>query len=323
MKKTAYIIDAFAQIFRAFYAGPLMNNSKGEYTNAVFGFARFLLYMEKEYNPEYGAVVFDKGKPAERIKILPEYKANRKPMPEELRVQLDYIRELTAAFGYPLIEEEDKEADDVIAGLAAYFKDYEIYIISADKDIAQVIDERVKMLIPGTPKKGLVLRGVNDVIEKFSVSPGQIIDYLAMLGDASDNIPGLQGVGKITAAKLLNEYSSIENMINNPDSISNKKIREKIIQNRELLKKNIQLITLSTDLDEKHRSGTVILKKTPEWNSILEIAEKLELKSFIKAVNSYLKENEILLTEKNNQLKSDSEKHDRSIEKMYTPDMFE
>jgi DNA polymerase-1 len=89
MKKTAYIIDAFAQIFRAFYAGPLMNNSKGEYTNAVFGFARFLLYMEKEYNPEYGAVVFDKGKPAGRIKILPEYKANRKPMPDELRGQLD------------------------------------------------------------------------------------------------------------------------------------------------------------------------------------------------------------------------------------------
>ena len=318
MNKTAYIIDAFAQIFRAYYAGPLMNNSKNEFTNAIFGFSRFLLYMEKNYCPKFGAVVFDKGKAVDRIELLPDYKANRKPMPDELRAQIDCIRDVITAFGYPIIEEENREADDVIAGIAKHFKDYNIFIISADKDIAQVIDDRVKMLIPGTPKKGLILRGADEVIEKFKVSPSQIIDYLAMLGDASDNIPGLQGVGKITAAKLLKAHNSIENMINNPDSIENIKIREKIIDNADLLRKNIKLIKLSTHLHEEHLKESTIEKKNPDWDKILRIAEEMELQSFIKSVNLYLKESRIVNSE-NSKI---TEKENKSSE-MYTPDMFQ
>lgn len=317
MNKTAYIIDAFAQIFRAYYAGPLMNNSKGEFTNAVFGFARFLLFMEKNYTPEYGAVVFDKGKAVERIELLPEYKANRKPMPDELRVQIDNIRKIVSAFGYPIIEEENREADDVIAGIAKHFAKFDIYIISADKDIAQVIDDRVKMLIPGTPKKGLALRGFNEVVEKFKVTPSQIIDYLAMLGDASDNIPGLQGVGQVTAAKLLNEYNSIENMINNPDIITNGKIKHKIITNADMLRKNIKLIKLTTHLSEEHLKESTVGKRTPNWGNILEIAENLELKTFIRSVNLYLEGKNITIKDSNKISGKGKEP-----KQMYTPDMF-
>jgi len=317
MIQTAYVIDAYAQIYRAFYATPLMSNSKGVFTNAVFGFSRFLLFMEKNFSPAFGSVVFDKGRPTERIELLPDYKANRKPMPDELRSQIEILRKITIAFGYPLIEEMNREADDVIAGISQYFTDFNIRIISADKDIAQLINDRIQMLVPGTPAKGLVLRGETQVIEKFNITPAQIIDYLAMLGDAADNIPGLQGVGVKTAAKLLNEYSSIEKMLANPEIIQNPKLKQKIIDNAELLRKNIQLITLCPDLDDAYKNISTISKRIPDWDEIYAIARDLELYTLLKALDSYQK---------------NLEKQDPNIEKkkqtastsseMYTPDMF-
>ena len=207
MQGTIMLVDAYAQIYRGFYALPLMSNSQGEYSNAIFAFLRFLLSLEKYHAPDYGAVVFDLGKPTDRLKILPEYKANRSPMPDELRSQLPVIREVVEAFGYPLLECEGREADDLLAAIAAQFADFNVKIISADKDIAQVIDERVEMLIPGG-KKGLQKRGVEEVIEKFDVKPEQVVDYLSMIGDASDNIIGVAGVGPKTAAKLINQFQN-------------------------------------------------------------------------------------------------------------------
>ena len=325
MSKTIFLIDAFAQIYRAFYAMPIMSNSKGEYTNAIFGFARFLLSLEKEFNPEFGAVVFDKGKPLERLELLPDYKANRKPMPDELRSQIDYIRQLIKAFGYPIVEEENREADDVLAAMAVHFKDFAVRIISADKDIAQVIDSRIEMLIPGTPAKGLAKRGIKEIQEKFNIAPGQIVDYLAMLGDAADNIPGLQGVGVKTAAKLLNQYLSIDNMLENPEIIENKKLKEKILQNEALLRKNIKLITLNTSLNQRFMDSQYIKKQNANWTEIREIAKKLELENFLKAINNFIsEENENinddldLFSYENNKAKPKPE----AKNKFYTPDMF-
>ena len=331
MNKIIYLIDAFAQIYRAFYAMPLMSNSKGEYTNAVFGFSRFLLSLEKEYNPEFGAVVFDKGKPLERFALLPDYKANRKPMPDELRSQIEYIRQMIVAFGYPIVEEENREADDVLAGIAVYFKDYSVKIISADKDIAQVIDSRIEMLIPGTPARGLAKRGVKEVLEKFNISPEQIVDYLAMLGDAADNIPGLQGVGVKTAAKLLNQYSSINNMLENPEIIENKKLKDKIIQNEDLLRKNIRLITLNTSLDKKFTDPKYIKKENANWATIKKLAEELELERLALDISNFIPVDSEDSDSNNDldlfsNLNNNKDKKKKSIpdlkNKLYTPDMF-
>ena len=325
MSKTIFLIDAFAQIYRAFYALPVMSNSKGEYTNAVFVFSRFLLSLEKEFNPQFGAVVFDKGKPIERLELLPDYKANRKPMPDELRSQIDYIRQMIKAFGYPIVEEENREADDVLAAIAVHFKDFAVNIISADKDIAQVIDSRIEMLIPGTSARGLAKRGIKEIEEKFNIAPNQIVDYLAMLGDAADNIPGLQGVGVKTAAKLLNQYQSIDNMLANPEIIENKKMKDKILQNEALLRKNIKLITLNTSLDQKFMDPQYIKKENPNWTEIKELAEQLELWKLLKAINNFMPEEDKdinddldLFSLKNTKTKSKTELKD----KFYTPDMF-
>jgi len=288
MKKTMLLIDAYAQIYRGFFALPPMNNSEGIYTNAIFAFSRFLLNLEKDYSPEYGAVVFDLGKCKSRIEIHPEYKANRPPMPEELRSQIPFIREIVEAFGYPLLEHEGSEADDLIGAIAKYFTDYNVKIISSDKDIAQVIDDRVEMLIPGRKGGGFDKRGVDEVIAKFAVSPEQIVDYLSLIGDSSDNIPGITGVGPKTAATLIKQCGSIKNMIKNPNSIEKEKLRNKIIEGSEILIKNIKLITLDTNFPDKSwESEKNITRKAPKWGKIANLAKKLELRSFLKDLEEY------------------------------------
>ncbi len=287
MQGTIILVDAYAQIYRGFYALPLMSNSQGEYTNAIFAFSRFLLNLEKYHASEYGAVVFDLGKPTARLEILPEYKANRSPMPDELRAQLPVIREVVEAFGYPLLECEGREADDLLAAIATNFTNFNVKIISADKDIAQVIDERVEMLIPGG-KKGLQKRGIEEVIEKFDIKPEQIVDYLAMIGDASDNIIGVVGVGPKTAAKLINQFGSIEAMLADLNSIANEKLREKITNSIETMRRNIKLIELDCSFpDDSWKEVEIVSRKTPNWDKLAEIAEKMELKSFLKDLEEF------------------------------------
>jgi 5'-3' exonuclease len=326
MQGTIILIDAYAQIYRGFYALPLMSNSQGEYTNAVFAFSRFLLSLEKYHSPLYGAVVFDLGKPTARLEILPEYKANRSPMPDELRSQLPVIREVVEAFGYPLLESEGREADDLLVAIAAYFADFNVKIISADKDIAQVIDERVEMLIPGGKNRGLEKRGVDEVIAKFAVRPEQIVDYLAMIGDASDNIIGVAGVGPKTAAKLIAQFSSIEAMLANTDAIENLKLREKIANAAGLLRKNIQLIQLDYSFpDETWKEKKTISKTAPDWDKVAKIAEKMELKSFIKDLEEFRPPPSLFDVNRDTQELVEEEKTSPEKEtqpSLFTPDLF-
>jgi DNA polymerase-1 len=315
MKKTILLIDAYAQIYRGFYALPPMNNSKGVYTNAIFAFSRFLLNLEKNYSPEFGAVVFDLGKCKARLDVLPGYKANRAPMPDELRSQLPFIREVVKAFGYPLLEHEGSEADDLIGALAKYFTDYEVKIISSDKDIAQVIDDRIEMLIPGRKGGGFDKRGVDEVFAKFAVSPDQIVDYLSLIGDSSDNIPGIAGVGPKTAAMLIDKCGTIQAMLDNPDLIEKEKLRNKIIDGSEILKKNIKLITLDTALpDESWQSEENITKKEPAWEKIANIAEELELRGFLKDLKEYCESNDLAISEATSTSKTSSEPEIPAIE---------
>jgi DNA polymerase-1 len=279
------LIDAFAQIYRGYYAIRYLTNSKNEPVNAIFAITKFLLRIHREYPSAQGAVVFDRGKPAFRMKIAPDYKANRPPMPDELRAQLDTIETMIEAFGWPKFGDKDFEADDLIAAIANDIQDAEFRIISADKDLAQLISPRVKMLIPG--KKGaLDIRGPEEVIEKFMVTPEQIIDYLSLIGDSSDNIPGIAGIGPKTAATLIAQAGSIDAMLKQPELIIKEKLRLKVVAAADLLRKNIKLVTLNINIPNRPwLKADAMTRHEPDWDKIQQLCETLELKSIIKELD--------------------------------------
>jgi len=277
------LIDAYSQIYRCFYAIRALSNSKGQATNAIFAFTKLMMKIHKDYPTTYGAFILDCGKPAFRLELAPDYKGNRSPMPDELREQVPILEELAKAFGWPMIVLEGYEADDLLGAIALEFDDKTVKFISADKDLAQIISERVEMLFPTLKGGGFTLRSRQDAIDKFNVTPEQMVDYLALIGDASDNIPGLQGVGPKTAAKLINEHGSITNMLANPEMIENPKVRQKVVDNVELLEKNIKLITLKTDVPDKPWGALDTLSRTePDWDKIRTICEDMELNSILR-----------------------------------------
>lgn len=280
-----FFIDSYAQIFRGFYAVRALTNQKGEPTNAIFAMMRFLIKLETDHPAAPGAFVFDTGRPPHRLALAPDYKANRPPTPEELKAQIPTIRRMIRAFGWNIVEAENTEADDLIAALAGFFATKPIRIISADKDIAQIIDERVEMLVPDQAGKGFTKRGVAEVQEKFGVPPSAIIDYLAMIGDSADNIPGIPGVGPKTAAQLINRFGSIDNMLARACEIERESLRLKISEAGELLKKNVELVRLVTDPP----AGTVwndttIRRQKIDFETLLEIAGEKEIRSMVRDI---------------------------------------
>ena len=281
MNNTIYLVDAYAHIYRGFHAIPLLSTKTGKPSNALLAMGKFLIGVEKDLKPEYGAFVFDKGPPSERLKLLPEYKANRPSMPDELRAQVESLRKMIKAFGWNLIEKEGFEADDIIATLAYKFSDSKTEIISNDKDISQIIDDRITMLVTSPGQKGFEVRNGKSVEKKFGVLPSQIIDYLSLLGDASDNIQGLQGVGPKTAAKLLKEYGSLENIIKSVEQIQNEGLKEKIKISSEKLEKNVKLITLDKNISLEANNRENLLINSPDIDILVSIAEEYELKSLV------------------------------------------
>ncbi len=281
MSEPLILVDAYSQIFRAFYAIRQLTNSKGEPTNAIFVFTRLLLKIQEDYPSRQGALLFDCGKVAFRLELAPDYKANRQPMPDELKAQIPAIRELAAAFGWPLLEEENYEADDLIAAFARNAAG-PVRIISSDKDLTQLITPEVRMLVPAE-KNGFEERGIPQVQEKYSVPPEQMVDYLALLGDASDNIPGVPGVGPKTAAQILNAYGPAETWLDNPEKIDNPKLRAKLEGHLDVLRKNRKLIALRDDLPERFRNvETCLTRNAPDWAKIREICERAELRTILR-----------------------------------------
>lgn len=292
METQIILIDAYAQIYRNFFALPPFSNTKGQPTNAIFGIAKFLLALDKEYATPLGATVFDLGRSKSRLKIAPDYKANRPPMPDALCCQIPYIKEWMKASGWPILESEGREADDIIAAIAMTFTDYPIRIVSSDKDIAQIVDDRIQMLIPDRKGGGLHISGPNEIIQKFSVSSDHIVDYLSLIGDNSDNIPGIDGVGPKTAAVLIAQFGSIESMLERFSEIKNEKLREKIRTSSELLAKNKLLITLDAGIpDDNWKNLETIKRLQPDWEKLTEIAEELELKSIIREIEKLQSQN--------------------------------
>ena len=283
----AVLIDAYSQIFRVFYAINHLSRRDGFPTNALFGFARLLLQLEKEYKPVCGAMFFDCGKPAFRLELSPEYKSNRPPMPEALVQQMPLLRELAELFGWQIVQCTNYEADDLIGAAVKSDPQQKFAIISSDKDLSQLIDEHAFMLIPGR-SGGFEVRGIDETVQKFNVTPAQIIDYLAMLGDSSDAIDGVVGIGPKTAASILQSCGSLAKFFEEPELLGNVKLRTKLLDNRELLERNIKLVSLRTAWPENElASPAELLKKSaPNWVKIAEFAREYELKSILKEVEN-------------------------------------
>ena len=248
-QKRLFLLDAYALIFRGYYAfikNPRIN-SKGMDTSAIMGFMNSLLDVIKRERPDHLAVAFDKGGSQLRNEIFPEYKANRDETPEAIKIAVPYICELLKAMHIPIIEVAGFEADDLIGTIAkqAEKENYQVFMVTPDKDFAQLVSENIFMYKPARMGNGIEIWGVPEVLAKFEIErPEQVIDFLGMMGDAADNIPGLPGVGEVTAKKLLKEFGTMENLLANTDKLKGK-MKENIEANKE---KGILSKTLATIL---------------------------------------------------------------------------
>ncbi|PIF32765.1 DNA polymerase I [Flavobacterium sp. 9] len=249
-QKRLFLLDAYALIFRGYYAfikNPRIN-SKGMDTSAIMGFMNSLLDVIKREKPDHLAVAFDKGGSQLRNELFPEYKANRDVTPEAIKIAVPYICELLKAMHIPIIEVAGFEADDLIGTIAkqAEKENYKVFMVTPDKDFAQLVSENIFMYKPARMGNGIEIWGVPEVLAKFEIDrPEQVIDFLGMMGDAADNIPGLPGVGEVTAKKLLKEYGTMENLLANTDKLKGK-MKENIEANKEkgLLSKKLATILL-------------------------------------------------------------------------------
>ena len=253
MKKPPKIllIDGFSLLFRAFYALPLLTNDQGEYTNAVYGFMSIFLKFYEEENPDQVAVAFDLPEPTFRHKKFNEYKGTRKAAPPEFAPQVPLLMKLLTCMNIPILTSSGYEADDVLGSLAKQASSigYEVVIISGDRDLLQLASDNVKIRIPKTSKGKTSVEDYNadDVQNKYGVSPKAFIDVKALMGDTSDNVPGVPSIGEVTATKIIQAYGSVENAISNASQIKPKKAAENLqtYADQALLSK--ELVTIAMD----------------------------------------------------------------------------
>jgi DNA polymerase-1 len=241
-----FLIDGYSNIFRAFYAIRNLSNSRGEPTNAVYGFVTMLRKLLREENPELIGVALDVGKTF-RSEKYEEYKANRAPMPEDLASQMPYIRRTLEAYRIPILELKGWEADDVLGSLSCRAAEagYQVVLVSADKDLMQLVEPRVSLFHTGRNK----LYGPADVEEDFGVPPAKVADVLALMGDAIDNIPGVPGIGDKGAKSLIQEYGSLEDLLARAAEVKKKSYREGLEQHAEQARLSKELSTIHTDLE--------------------------------------------------------------------------
>ena len=236
--KRLFLLDAYALIFRGYYAlikNPRIN-SQGMDTSAIMGFTNSLFDVIRREKPEYLAVAFDKEGSAERTELYEDYKANRDETPEAIRLAIPYIQRILKAMHIPIVVEAGIEADDLIGTLSkqAEKEGFTVYMVTPDKDYAQLVSEKIFMYKPARMGNGIEIWGIPEVQKRFEVErPEQVIDYLGMMGDASDNIPGLPGVGDKTAKKYIKQYGSMEGYLDDAQNIKGK-LGEKIRDNAEL-----------------------------------------------------------------------------------------
>jgi len=244
------LVDGNSIAYRAFFALPPLSNHNGQMTNAVYGFTQMLLKLIQDEKPTHIAVAFDKGKATFRHQVYEEYKGTRQKTPPELSEQFPLVRQVLEALAIPWLELDDFEADDIIGTLALMASRSHLYtlVVSGDKDLLQLVDEDVHAALTRKGITDVEHYDIEAVYNRFSLSPQQIIDLKGLMGDSSDNIPGVPGVGEKTAIKLLKEFSSVENVLDHIDAVSGKKLQERLRENREKAILSKHLATIRRDV---------------------------------------------------------------------------
>lgn len=289
--KKLFLLDAYALIYRAYYALMRMPriNSKGLNTSAIFGFLNTLEDVLKHAHPTHIAVVFDPSGPTFRHEIFDSYKAQREETPEDIRKAVPYIKSLVEAYRIPVIQVAGFEADDVIGTLAkqAEKKDFEVFMMTPDKDYGQLVSEHIFIHKPRHGNVGFDTLGIDEVLKKWNLkNVNQVIDLLGLMGDSSDNIPGCPGVGEKTAIKLLNEFETIENLLQNTDKLKGA-LKTKIEENVEKIKLSHFLATIKTDVPIVFNEEAFLLKE-PNQEKLFELFTELEFRSYISKMNQGL-----------------------------------
>lgn len=289
MDKKIVLIDGHSILNRAFYGLPDLTTSKGEHTNAILGFLNILYKILDEEKPGYLAVAFDTHHPTFRHEMFTEYKGTRKATPDELRQQVPVMKEVLKAMNVTVIEKPGFEADDVLGTLAkmAEKEGYQVSIVSGDRDLLQLASDNIKIRIPKTKRTGTEIEDyyAKDVIEKYKVTPKQFIDLKGLMGDTSDNIPGIPGVGEKTAGKLIAKYQSIENLYDHIDELSPGKTTTTIKENKELAYLSKELATICTDCDLEFNLEEAVLGDLYN-EDVYKWFKNLEFKSLISRFGS-------------------------------------
>ena len=279
------LLDGNSLSYRAFYAMPALKNKKGLYTNSVYGFTLMLERILEDTKPKYALVAFDKGKETFRHKSYEAYKGTRDKTPTELVEQFGYVRELIESYGIKYEEHLDYEADDIIGSYAkiAEKAGLEVIIVSGDKDLTQLASDNITVYYTKRGVTEIDYYTPEFINEKYGLTPQQIVDMKGLMGDKSDNIPGIPGVGEKTAIKLLTEYENVENVLENIDNISGKKLKERLTEGKEDAILSKKLATIFTDVPVDNKIEDLTFKEDREKKK--ELFEKLEFVSFLRKLS--------------------------------------
>ena len=279
------IVDGHAYAYRAFYAIRELRSPDGRPTNAIYGFVKMLAKMRSGLAPTHFIVVWDGGLSAERLTALPEYKAQRPEMPGDLRPQLDGMASYLNAAGIASFQRDDVEADDYIACLArrAVQAGMSVVIASADKDFMQLVSPQIGLLNPNDKSEAVWTDG--QVCAKTGVSPSQIVDWLALMGDAVDNIPGVPGVGPKTAAGLLNQFGSVAALFGRLDEVKSEKLRESLRRSAAAVRRNLSLVRLDENVPCEFVPENLV-EKAPDTGQLAGLYREWGFNGLLKALES-------------------------------------
>jgi 5'-3' exonuclease len=285
------LIDGPYYVYRSFFAIRSLSNSRGEPTNAIYGFIKCVRKMIKDLNPDWCAVLWDEGMPKRRTELQPNYKGTRAEMPDEMRPQLDFIQKAMAPLGLASVKIPDTEADDLMATYTceARRKGHEVVLATNDKDLFQLVDEGCWVYTTNktdlaAPCDGFALLGPAKVEEKWGVRPEQIGEVLALIGDSVDNIPGIEGMGPKTAVSLIKAHGSLDGLLANLDAVKNEKLRAKLRNGVEQIRQNQEMVRL--DLDLAVPIALEDLRIAPRYDELLPLLESCEFKGLTAEVRA-------------------------------------